>query len=224
MRAIGRWSVASFISIILGFSSFVVALLTAIAVVLTLFLGLILPFKSPRLAVTVPVSFTMETADPVRTGRAGFGFEILNEKQQARGDQKARLDRVAGSVRIQNPSRPVLLVNAMLLVFTLGFTAFVLRRLHAVFRSLTRGSPFIPDNARRIQNVGVAVLLGELGRAAIVFAENYYAKTHVALAGLQFDAWPRINLTTIGLGLVILVIAEVFRVGTRLDEEQSLTI
>jgi hypothetical protein len=61
-------------------------------------------------------------------------------------------------------------------------------------------------------------------RAAIVYAENLYATTHVVLAGVQFDTWPRISFTTIGCGLIILVIAEVFRVGTRLDEEQSLTI
>src|SRR5262245_21884561 len=111
MRAIGRWSVASFMSVILGVSSFVFAILVFVSAVLTLILGLILPFKTPQLAVTVPVSFTMETAEPVRAGRAGFGFEILNRQQQARSDQKARLERVVGSVRISNPSRPVLLIN-----------------------------------------------------------------------------------------------------------------
>jgi hypothetical protein len=72
--------------------------------------------------------------------------------------------------------------------------------------------------------VAGAVIVGELARAAIVFAENYYAMTHVTVPGLQFDAWPSLDLMSIGYGLIILVIAEVFRAGTRLDEEQSLTI
>jgi len=38
--------------------------------------------------------------------------------------------------------------------------------------------------------------------------------THVAIAGLQFDALPRVSFTTIGHGLIILIIAEVFRTGT----------
>ena len=39
-----------------------------------------------------------------------------------------------------------------------------------------------------------------------------------------FDTWPRLDFATLGHGLIILVIAEVFRAGTRLDEDQALTI
>jgi len=41
---------------------------------------------------------------------------------------------------------------------------------------------------------------------------------------LRFEAPPDLNIFAIVNGLIILVIAEVFRAGTRLDEEQSLTI
>ena len=58
----------------------------------------------------------------------------------------------------------------------------------------------------------------------IVFFENYYAMTHFSAEGLRFDARPDLNGFAIINGLIILVIAEVFRAGTRLDEEQSLTV
>ena len=48
--------------------------------------------------------------------------------------------------------------------------------------------------------------------------------THFSADGLRFDAWPDLNVFAILHGLIILVIAEVFRAGTRLDEDQSLTI
>jgi hypothetical protein len=48
--------------------------------------------------------------------------------------------------------------------------------------------------------------------------------THFSAAGLHFDARPDVNLFAIVHGLIILAIAEVFRTGTRLQEEQSLTI
>jgi hypothetical protein len=76
----------------------------------------------------------------------------------------------------------------------------------------------------RIRRVACAVIIGEFARSLIVFAENHYAMTSVAIAGLQFDTWPRVSFGTIIHGLIILVIAEVFRAGTRLDEEQPLTI
>ena len=42
--------------------------------------------------------------------------------------------------------------------------------------------------------------------------------------GLRFDARPDFSIMAVFYGLIILVIAEVFRAGTRLDEEQSLTV
>ena len=63
-----------------------------------------------------------------------------------------------------------------------------------------------------------------LTRAAIFWAETRYSATHVPIAGVTFDTWPHVSLTTVVLGFIILVIAEVFRAGTRLDEDQSLTI
>ena len=48
--------------------------------------------------------------------------------------------------------------------------------------------------------------------------------THFSANGLRFDARPDLNILTIVHGLIILAIAEVFRTGTRLDEDQSLTI
>ena len=65
--------------------------------------------------------------------------------------------------------------------------------------------------------------LGAAG-AWIVFFENYYAMTHFSAEGLRFDARPDLNVFAIIHALIILVIAEVFRAGIRLDEEQSLTV
>jgi len=48
--------------------------------------------------------------------------------------------------------------------------------------------------------------------------------THFAAEGLQFLARPGFDVFAIFNGLILLAIAEVFRAGTRLDEEQSLTI
>ena len=48
--------------------------------------------------------------------------------------------------------------------------------------------------------------------------------TNFAAEGLRFEARPDFNVVAVICGLIILVIAEVFREGTRLDEEQSLTI
>ena len=221
MRALGRRSVSAVISGILTFGWYasLVGLFVAACVLVAL------PFvPSPNLTVTVPVSFSLDTPSDIQVGRSGLNFEILDAKEQARRDARPRIDSVDGSLRIPTNSRTFIAANAAVVVVVLVFVLFVVRQLRAVFWTLVHGNPFVPGNAARLRLVGLAVLGGEFARAAVVFAENYYAKTHVVVSGLHFDAWPHLNFAVLGQGLIILVIAEVFRAGTRLDEEQSLTI
>ena len=86
------------------------------------------------------------------------------------------------------------------------------------------GQPFVPANATRIRRVGYAAILGEIVRALGVFVANYSVMTHVTSDAVRFYALPSLEVYAVVSGLVILVIAEVFRAGTRLDEEQSLTV
>lgn len=221
MKALGRGSVASFIGAVLGFSriGLAVGLLVAVGVTLAV------PFmRDPRMTVSVPVSFSMDAPASVSVGRAKFGFEIPDEREVDQRKAKGRIDRVEGALHVPTSSRVFIVANALILIVMIAFALYVVGQLRGVFRTLSAGRPFVPENALRIQRVAYAVIGGELVRSMIVFAENYYAKTHVTIAGLQFDAWPRVNMMPIGYGLIILVIAEVFRVGTRLDEDQSLTI
>jgi len=220
MKAIGRFSIASVLSVVLGFFRFAIAMgMVATAIGLA-----VLAFApAPRVTVTVPVSFRLDNASPIR-GQTGFGFNFLTETDLAREEGKSRVDHVGGALRIPDASKRVIAFNALVLMAILAFAAFVVDQLRAVLRTLIHGNPFVPDNARRIQRIGLAVIVGEIARAALVFVENYYAMTQVSIAGLTFDDWPRLSFTTIGYGLIILIIAEVFRTGTRLEEEQSLTI
>jgi hypothetical protein len=86
------------------------------------------------------------------------------------------------------------------------------------------GKPFAPSNATHVRRIAWVLIIGEVVRATIVYLENSYAATHFTAEGLRFTARPDLSIAAIVEGLIILVIAEVFRVGTRLDEEQSLTV
>ena len=79
-------------------------------------------------------------------------------------------------------------------------------------------------NASRLRSIAWLVIIGELARSAFVFFQNYYVMTHFSADGLRFDARLDFNFFAIINGLIILVIAEVFRAGTRLDEDQTLTV
>jgi len=231
MKAMGKGSVSSFLTALLGAGWYAVAL----GIGLVSCLVVLLPFINvPNMKVTIPVSFTVDprahdvkalgTTDAlgqdVRVGGApGFGFEF--------GDETANKNpqiHVRGSLRFPTQSRAFFGGNAVLLIGFLALLLGVLGQLRAVFRTLRDGQPFVRANATRIRWIGVAVIAIELAGSAIVFFENYYAMTHFSAEDLRFDAWPGINAFAIIDGVIILVIAEVFRAGTRLDEEQSLTV
>ena len=151
-------------------------------------------------------------------------LEQLQVRAPALGIDAAEIRHVRGSMRFR-PQRTASVTGPLtLVVIMLALVLWVLGQLSAVFRTLRDRRPFVPDNAIRIRRIGYAVILGELARTALVYASNSYAMTHFSANGLRFDARPDMNVFAIVHGLIILAIAEVFRAGTRLDEDQSLTI
>lgn len=110
------------------------------------------------------------------------------------------------------------------MVVFLGLLLCVLTLLRDLFRNLSRGLVFVPGNARKIRWVGFMMILGELARAALVYFWSYYTSLHFTADGLRFIATIDFSGITILGAMAVLVIAEVFRQGTRLQEDQSLTI
>jgi hypothetical protein len=138
--------------------------------------------------------------------------------------ENVHLEQARSTLRFSPRSRLFVAGTACLLIAALSLILWVLLQLRAVFRTLRAGQPFVPDNAIRIKRIGFAVIVGEAARVLLVFTGMHYAATHFAIQGLQLEVRPDLNLIVIVCGFILLAIAEVFRAGTRLDEEQSLTI
>jgi hypothetical protein len=82
----------------------------------------------------------------------------------------------------------------LLIVFFCGFLLWVLTQLRHIFRSLSRGLLFTPENARRIRWVGFAVIFGDV-HAGLVYFWSYYTSLHFTANGLRFVASTDINGT-----------------------------
>ena len=100
----------------------------------------------------------------------------------------------------------------------------VIRRLKALFQSFSSGEPFQKGNAGHLRAIWIALIGIELGRIAVagltgilVMALGQPADAHIKV-GMKIDlmAWFTIA--------IVVVLAEVFREGARLKEEQELTI
>lgn len=208
MKVLGHGSLSSAVLTLIKVSWYGVAAILAITIVLVVASPFI-DFSGGE--VSVPASFTVDTrALPVVAPSLGIAAVGLRK--------------VRGELVFPPPSRSSLVAPAAALVVGLLFMLWVLSQLSAVFQSLRDGHPFVPQNAMRIRWIGYAVMLGEVARAVVTFATTRFVAGHFSAPGLRFDAMPDLSVMTLVHGLIILVIAEVFRAGTRLDEDQSLTI
>ena len=206
-----RASIAGFVTVLLNISWYFVA----VALALTTCVAAVSPWVdmsgSHGTRIDIPVSFDVDaSAVQVRAPALGVGT--------------AEIEHVRGSMSFPPPNSATVTGPLALVAIMLALILWVLGQLIAVFRTLRDRQPFVADNAVRIRRIGYAVIAGEVAREALVFVSNSYAMTHFSADGLRFDARPDVNLFAIVHGLIILAIAEVFRAGTRLHEDQSLTI
>lgn len=101
---------------------------------------------------------------------------------------------------------------------------FGLRQLRLVLRDALNGVPFGPASARRIELIGVAIIGVDLVRAVALLAGELWARSHVHLPQVSFPVTFPVQLMTLVAGLLVIVAAEVFRVGYALQQDRDLTI
>ncbi len=116
-------------------------------------------------------------------------------------------------------TRPLLLFALGALTAYFGGFLIILRHLRKIFRTLTLGDPFQPDNVRRLRHVGLilAVVTGGVWLVQGLVASRL-------APGVMEPQGISDLLTPVFSVLVVFVLAEVFREGARLRRESELTI
>ena len=105
--------------------------------------------------------------------------------------------------------------------FSAWFGGFllILRNLRMIFRSLTLGDPFQPQNVRRLRHIGLTLATVTAG----VWIGQGLVAARLAPGTMDRQGLGEL-LTPIFSVLVVFVLAEVFREGARLRRESELTI
>ena len=109
---------------------------------------------------------------------------------------------------------------------TIGGSPNILTRLRRLFDSFTTSEPFRRENAIHLRTIWITMVVIELSRYALltvtgillgVFgAPDSATSASFSIDSENFSSWMSI--------LILIVLAEVFREGARLKEEQELTI
>ena len=121
--------------------------------------------------------------------------------------------------RQQPLTRPLLLFGVGALTSYFGGFLMILRNLRLIFRTLTIGDPFQPENVRRLRQVGLILAIVTGG----VWVAQGIVAARLAPGVMEPQGFGEL-LTPIFSVLVVFVLAEVFREGARLRRESELTI
>jgi hypothetical protein len=160
---------------------------------------------------SVPVSFRLDEQ------RFGVSSPAL-------GVRNARINEATGTLTFVPGDKRSLVAPMVALVCMLAVALWILGELRALFRTVRDGHPFVAANAARLRRIGWAMIAWQPVYALMVFGANRFAADTFVAGGLRFDTRFDMNGGAIVSGLIVLAIAEAFRIGTRLDEDQSLTI
>jgi hypothetical protein len=101
---------------------------------------------------------------------------------------------------------------------------FVCAYLRGVFETLVEGDPFVPENARRLRSIALVLAVVEVVRMCV----NLLAGWLLSVLGTpdQKDMTVSLtpNLSVWFAVLTLLVLAQVFREGAAMREEQKMTV
>jgi TRAP-type C4-dicarboxylate transport system permease small subunit len=217
MRALGRHSVSSFLVWSLTISRNLLAFILFIAVGLTI--------ASPFIdheggTLSLPVAVEVD-ARILHLAAPTLGIPDVIAGPEQRG-RRPRL-RLRGDIAFPAPP-DMWVIGPAVGALMIATALWIVMQLLALFRELRAGHPFAPVNASRVRRIAWTVIAIEPMRAIVEYGSTSFVHAHFIAFGLSFPSRMNLNVGTIFIGLVILVIAEVFRTGARLDEDQSLTI
>ncbi|MEL8055859.1 MAG: DUF2975 domain-containing protein [Pseudomonadota bacterium] len=105
-----------------------------------------------------------------------------------------------------------------LVVFAVGI-AYVCSQLRRILTTLAAGDPFVPDNGPRLMRIALALGMIEVIRNVLVIGFGAAGALGEGVSGTI-----RFNPALWGAVIVLFILAQVFKEGTRLREEEKMTI
>lgn len=96
---------------------------------------------------------------------------------------------------------------------------FICLQLRRILLTLVEGDPFVPENAGRLSRIGIAIAIMELIRIVTLLVVR-------AMPSLVGDVPPKLSTQLILWISVaaLFILSQVFREGTRLRDEEKMTI
>lgn len=120
---------------------------------------------------------------------------------------------------------PVVVPFILIMAVAVAGSLIIVWRLRRLFDSFSSGAPFQRENATHLRVIWITMIAIEIARYVLTASTAGLVMAFGELQGVGVrDVALSVDLSTWGSILILIVLAEVFREGARLKEEQELTI
>jgi hypothetical protein len=141
-----------------------------------------------------------------------------------RGWGDARLYGVETSLEFSHPPAWFRLASLLSWGALFALVLFFLHHLRRLAERVEAGAAFDPDNTRRLRLLGGALLASELFGGLVLWWQSHVVMGVVESPAFEFGRVYELDPAVLFAALVLFVLAEIFRRGTLLEEDQALTV
>ncbi|MEZ5972315.1 MAG: DUF2975 domain-containing protein [Hyphomonadaceae bacterium] len=120
---------------------------------------------------------------------------------------------------------PVAIPSLLVVAVAIAGALIIVGRLRRLFDGFSSGEPFRKENAAHLRVIWITMVIVELARYLLTASMAGLVAAFGGASGVGVrNVDVNVDLSTWGSILILIVLAEVFREGARLKEEQELTI
>jgi hypothetical protein len=212
MKTLGNFSLASFIR-------FIISAAWYIQLAFLIFLTFAITLKFFKNGTTQPTPETVEVrltqSRPVPVSIVAVASELT----------AAKLNLDSGKLTFNHQSsKQIIGFNLLSMWVSFAISLSITYLLREIFRSLAHNNPFVVPNAQRLRLIAFLIMFSALTSLAHDAMVNWFLQQNFILEGSGIRAHLVIDVKTIFAGLILLIIAEILRIGTQLKQEQDLTV
>ncbi|HAG91679.1 MAG TPA: hypothetical protein DCL41_07390 [Bdellovibrionales bacterium] len=159
-------------------------------------------------------------------GDIGFELDSAAPQLQSKdGKATAYFSEGVGKLAIKGSLNRSVFIAIVFEGIFLGFLVLmVIRLLRQLFKTFAEDSPFTKSNIRRLRLIAVGILGISISSGLFSFINAYLLSQQFGGEGIRLVARGGFNISTLFAGVVIFILAEIFRLGAELEDERAHTV
>ena len=192
--------------------------------ILSIFLGIALALFTVQVVIFL---LSLLKGEPIPSP---FGFPVhifmINNHYFANDAKDIYLGDITGQVLFFKQSFALQIYSGVYTLIIWAAISYIVFLIRKIIRTVVEGNPFIKENGERLKIAGAVVVLVPtiLWLSRIIIATRIISSIKIENVQLKVIGITDITYLCIGIGIFLIILSEVFRIGTSLKEENELTV